>query len=387
MIPALWHDALIIGGGPAGATVAIALARAGRYPVLIEKSRDVQDKVCGEFLSPESLPYFRSMGIHPERLGAQTIHSVRVVSRDLIAEAPLPNPGLSLSRRILDENLLRCAREAGVSLLRGYTVEHLSRETRETFNSWHAQITDAAQTSISIRGGDAFLATGKHDLRGWPRLTQDSQNTLIALKMGFALSPEQQAELARYVELILFPGGYAGLQPVEPGCANLCLLITREKLRSLGGRWDRLLDHMQHHSPYLARRLGGAKPMFNRPLALSSIPYGYCTSLSVDEISPWRLGDQAAVIPSFCGDGIAIALYTAKRAAELYLGGATAATFHREVRREFKKRLYYTKMLSRLIITMPSLANAVRLWPSLLTEIFTATRLSTSAIQAASDVP
>jgi hypothetical protein len=98
------------------------------------------------------------------------------------------------------------------------------------------------------------------------------------------------------------------------------------------------------------------------------------------------LGDQVAVIPSFCGDGIAIALYTAKRAAELYLEGATAATFHREVRREFRNRLYCTTMLSRLIIAMPSLAKAVRLWPSLLTEIFTATRLSTSAIQAARDV-
>jgi len=386
MIPALWHDALIVGGGPAGATVAIALARAGQYPVLIEKSRDVQDKVCGEFLSPESLPYLRSIGIHLERLGAQIIHSVRVASRDLIAEAQLPNPGLSLSRRILDEDLLRCAREAGVSLLRGYTVEHLSRETRETYSSWRAQITDAAQNSISIHGGDAFLATGKHDLRGWPRRTQGSQNKLIALKMDFALSPKQQGELAGCVELILFPGGYAGLQPVESGCANLCLLITREKLRSLGGRWDHLLDHMQHHSSFLARRLSGAKPMLNRPLALSSIPYGYCTSSGVDELSPWRLGDQAAVIPSFCGDGIAIALYTAKRASELYLGGATAATFHREVRRELKNRLFCTTMLSRLIIAMPSLAKAVRLWPSLLTEIFSATRLSTSSIQAASNV-
>lgn len=387
MIPALWHDALIVGGGPAGAAVAIALARAGRYPVLIEKSRDAQDKVCGEFLSPESLPYLHSIGIHPERLGAQIIHSIRVGSRDLIAEAQLPNPALSLSRRILDEHLLRCAQESGASLLRGYTVEHLSRETMETSSSWRAQITDAAQTSISIHGGDVFLATGKHDLRGWPRLTQGSQNTLIALKMDFVLSPEQQAELTGCVELILYPGGYAGLQPVGLGCANLCLLVTREKLRLLDGRWDRLLDHMQHHSPYLARRLGGAKPMLNRPLALSSIPYGYCISPRVGELSPWRLGDQAAVIPSFCGDGIAIALHTAKRAAELYLDGATAATFHKEVRREFKNRLYCATMLSRLIIAMPSLAKAVRLWPSLLTEIFTATRLSTSAIQAVSNVP
>lgn len=385
MITSLCHDALIIGGGPAGSTLAIALANAGRQVVLIEKSKQEQHKVCGEFLSPESLPLLRHNGIHPERLGAQTVHSVRVAARDVLAEVPLPAPALSLTRRVLDEALLRQAQQAGVSLLRGYRAESLSRQPgREASCLWRAQITDSTDTSISIQAADAFLATGKHDLRGWSRSPRGTQNSLVALKMYFTLSPEQQAKLAGYVEIILYEGGYAGLQMVEGDCANLCALITREKLQALEGRWDRLLDHMQTHSTHLACRLRGAVSILERPIAISSIPYGYCAEESRDDPSPWRLGDQAAVIPSFSGDGMAIALYTGYRAAQLYLEGSTPATFHREVRHQFERQLYFGTMLSRLLIAIPSLAQAARLWPSVLSEIFTATRVPGAAIQVVS---
>jgi hypothetical protein len=240
---------------------------------------------------------------------------------------------------------------------------------------WRARLKDGAHSSISLDGSDAFLATGKHDLRGWARETSGSQNALVAMKNYFVLSVDQQTALNGHVEVILFPGGYAGLQLVEGGGANLCALVTREKLRALGGNWDRLLDHMLARSPHLARRLSGAATALDRPLALSAIPYGYCAPASSPEPTPWRLGDQAAVIPSFCGEGMAIALHTADLAARIYLSGASPAVFHAQVRDQFAHRLYRTTMLSRLIIAMPSLAQAVRPWPSILSEIFHATRL------------
>lgn len=83
---------------------------------------------------------------------------------------------------------------------------------------------------------------------------------------------------------------------------------------------------------------------------------------------------------------MAIALYTGCRAAQLYLEGATSASFHREVRDQFERRLYWGTMLSRLLITIPSLAQAVRLWPSVLSEIFTVTRLPGAALQIANPV-
>ena len=87
MIPVLCHDALVIGGGPAGAVLAREIAAAGRSVVLLERAREPHHKVCGEFLSPEALPLLAAAGIRPSQLGAQRIHALRIAARELLAEA------------------------------------------------------------------------------------------------------------------------------------------------------------------------------------------------------------------------------------------------------------------------------------------------------------
>ena len=86
--------------------------------------------------------------------------------------------------------------------------------------------------------------------------------------MYFRLAPAQQAELDGHVELILFPDGYAGLQSVEGGVANLSLLVTRTKLKECEGEWVQLLDAMQRASEHLAQRLQGAQAMLEKPLEI-----------------------------------------------------------------------------------------------------------------------
>lgn len=379
MMASLHCDAMVAGGGPAGASLAIRLARSGRRVILIERCREPQHKVCGEFLSPETAPLLSELGVDAKELGARCIRRVRLIARDAFAEAALPEPALSLTRLALDEVLLRRAQCAGVSLMRGYNVESLEHAA----DGWYASaVASTRQEHLSVFAGDAFLATGKHDLRSWQRNGAGAQSDLVAMKMYFTLSPKQQAELEENIELILYPGGYAGLQLVEGGCANLCTLTTRERLRSLGNQWNPLLEHMLHSSRHLALRLTGATPLESRPLALSSIPYGYTVEDSDVAPSPWRLGDQAAVIPSFCGGGVAIALHSARMAAGMYLAGSTQHDYHSVMRRQFEKRLYYATLLSRLMIAVPSAVQAVRLWPELISSIFTATRVPGSSAHA-----
>ena len=142
MIAPLSSEALILGGGLAGSALAIALAEAGRSVVLVEKGKEAQHKICGEFLSPESLPLLHRLGICPDYLGAQTIHSTRLVTREVLAEVRFPAPALSLTRRALDEALLQRAQQAGVNVHRGWTAERLDHS--EVSDQWQARVSDGA---------------------------------------------------------------------------------------------------------------------------------------------------------------------------------------------------------------------------------------------------
>lgn len=365
-------DALILGGGPAGAALGMLLAKAGRRVTILEKTYAAHDKVCGEFLSHEAVRYLRALGVEPATLGARPVSYVRLAGRKLFGECALPFTGISLTRRVLDEVLLTRAREAGAHVERGSCVEALEA----THECWVARLASGE----TRRATAAFLATGKHDLRGWKR-SPGIQNGLVAFKMYFQLARDDDAELESRVELILFPGGYAGLLFLPGGVMNLCLLVKRAMLQSLGGRWANVLDHIQSCSPYFARYLCGATPLLEKPLALSSIPYGYLRRDARDGL--WRLGDQAAVIPSFSGDGISIALHSAHLAAEHFVAGSSADEYQRNLHAQLRGPVKAATVVAQLMVAAPSLASGVRLWPRALAVITRRTRIPQAALLAA----
>lgn len=312
-------DILVIGGGVAGGGAAIALARAGRQVVLLERESGPHDKVCGEFLSGEAVLYLKSLGIDPVGLGARTIDRLRLAAGGRETSIDLPFPALSLSRRTLDTALLGRAAALGADIRMGAGVQSLVGDE----SGWQARLRDGATLAAS----HVFLATGKHDLRGWPR-PPGAQSDLIGLKQHWRLDPHEAEELAGYVELTLFSGGYAGLEPVEDGRANLCLLVKRDRFAALGNQWEALVDSMRRECPLLGRRLNGADSCSDRPLAVYAIPYGH---VATGGDALWRIGDQAAVIPSFSGDGMSIALHSAGLAVDCFLAGRTAAEYQRRI--------------------------------------------------------
>jgi len=363
--------ALIIGGGPAGASLAVRLARAGRPVVLIEREAGPHDKVCGEFLSFEAAGYLAELGLDATALGAVPITAVDLLHRDLTARSDLPFQALSLSRRIMDEALLARAVEVGAQLIRGRRVIRLQRIA----DRWRAHLNDGE----TIEATDVFLATGKHDLRGWGR-PAGRQSDLIGFKQHWTLSPEQAGRIRGRVELHLFPGGYAGLEPVEDDQANLCLVVRKRALNAAGRSWSSLLESLTTTCPSLSARLKGACPSTEKPLAIAAIPYGYVRARG-DGL--WRLGDQAAVIPSLAGEGMSIALHSARLAAEVVLAGGTSETYQRALARDVGRQVARATWLSRALVRDWTQALAIQMVlarPKALSLAAAATRLPQQAL-------
>jgi len=384
-----WLDGpLVLGGGLAGAAVATLLARAGARVTLVEQDAEPRHKMCGEFLSTEACESLLTMGLDVRALGAVPVHYVRLAGAGRCVGHELPFEAQSLTRRVLDEAMLRMAEESGVRVRRGERVEALERDE----SGWRvrtSRVTGESQGEV-LWAGDVFVASGKHDLRGHARRLEGrgrgahgvhgvkgAAGSMIAFKQYFRLAAEQSAELRGAIELVLFRGGYAGLQMVEGGCANLCLLVEAMRYRELGGTWGGLLEALEAESEHLRRRLGGADAVLERPLSLARIPYGYLRREAA-EPGLWYLGDQAAVIPSFSGDGMSIALHTARVAAEVYGRGLGPGDLTRRLAAELSGLMWRATLLSRRMSTGAGqrvVCGAVRAMPSLLPRAAAATRI------------
>jgi flavin-dependent dehydrogenase len=195
--------------------------------------------------------------------------------------------------------------------------------------------------------------------------------------MHWRVTKAQIATLNSCVELFLFPGGYAGLELVENGLANLCLVVRRRRFAELENRWDLLLAALRAELLPLHQMLVDAEPCSDRPLAIAAIPYGLVQRTSN---GPWHLGDQAAVIPSFCGEGIAVALHSARMAAEYYLMGKSAADFQADLASGLAKQVCGATLLSQMLVRPAGQTAAMamaQLAPRLIGQIASGTRIPT----------
>ena len=362
--------ATIIGGGLAGGAAATRLAQRGQAPLLLERESGTHDKICGEFLSVEAGRHLGALGFDVARLGGARIDRVRIHAGRRIAEARLPFVATGVTRRSLDAALLDHATAAGAEVRRDTAVRHIADGRAVTGDG----ATDA---------GPLLLATGKHDLRGESRDPAGTIQGLIGFKQFFRAGPRLRAALAGAVDVTTFDGGYAGVQCVEGDRVNLCLLVDRGRFKALGGTWPALFAALARE-PGLAM-LAEAEPLLDKPLTMSNVPYGYLATPTPHD-GLYRLGDQAAVIPSFCGDGMAMALHGGRLAADMLADGAPAPAYQARLRGDVARQVRLATGLQRFATSAPgrfALVAGLAAVPSALAALARWTRVEAGAVARA----
>lgn len=350
---------VIIGGGPAGAAAAIALARAGHAPLLLERDAAPREAVCGEFLGPDAAAALARLGLDLPGLGAVPLRRLRLGAGRREVALDLPFPAWGLPRRVLDGALRERAEEEGAELRPGTAVQGAEP-------GWRLRLSDGA----AVEAQRVLLATGKHALRGHPRAPAPAPSLGLKLHLeGVAMGPE--------VVLLPFAGGYAGLLPTpEPGGANLCAA-----LHGAPGAAARdgaaLLARVAAGSDLGARLLRDVRPAWDRPMAIGAVPYGFRHDGRAGPPGLFRLGDQASVIPSFTGDGVAMALHSGLAAAEAILAGRDAQAFHAAWRRTSARAMRWVGIGSALLGAWPAgLVTAAGLAPGAARMVARRTRLA-----------
>ena len=341
---------LIAGGGPAGASLAIRLAAAGREVVLVERDRFPRHKLCGEFISPECFGHFAELGVLEPMLsaGGERITgtlffalSGRTVG---IPGRAFGEPALGLSRSAMDAILLDRAKAVGVDVLEGAAIAS-------------ARVEQGEMRAVDIRTGegtreiaaDIFIdatGRGKAMVKAFHRAAGTGSERPARRSNGFVAFKAhlREAELAAgRCEIHFFQGGYGGINRVEGGAVNHCFLVRSEAVKGVGGRVEDVLEKLVYKNASARNALADSRPEMDW-MAVSFEGFGR-SELSYGP-RLFAVGDAASFIDPFTGSGMLMALESSAVLAEaLATPGDLSQVYSGLYSRRFRRRLFVCSLL------------------------------------------
>ena len=352
-------DAVVVGGGPAGSTVAALLRRAGASVSLCDAARFPRHKICGEYVPPAALESFARLGLleRVEAAGPLRHVGMAVISPDgtkVLGRYGGGARGLALRRYDLDGILLDGARRAGVEVLEGTRVTGLSRAADGIL-------------SVDLQSGES--------LRARLVVGADGRNSMVARRLGLRRSEPRHRKWAvmghfrgvetagDHGEMIVTPYGYCGINPLPRGLANVCIVVDRADIRAAAPGGARL-------AAFFARRIA-AHPLTRKRMAGASHVSGLRATgpmacRASDSIADGVLlvGDAAGFYDPFTGEGIGMALRGAELAAEVLARALAAGDVTRRTlvpyaaarRAAFRDRLRLDRLLQS-VLRRPRLAD------------------------------
>jgi flavin-dependent dehydrogenase len=359
-------DVVIIGGGLAGLTSAIHLSKSGLKVTLIEKNEYPKHKVCGEYISNEVLPYFQWLGLEIFDLKPSQISKMEFsTAKGKIISGDLPLGGFGISRYELDNYLCKKAIENGCQIFQETVTDIQFIE-----NEFRVFTSDNFELKSKIVLG-AFGKRSNID----QKLNRDfmqKNSPWLAVKAHYSGNL-----LNDLVGLHNFKGGYCGVSKVENNKINICYLADYETFKQYKNI-EEFQSKVVCKNPHLKAIFENSTILFEKPITISQISFEKKEAV---ENHILMIGDTAGLIHPLCGNGMAMAIHSAKIVSELiieYLDNKISTRkeleekYSKEWNTNFKSRLATGRFLSK-ILRMENLAaflmQLLAIFPFLLPKI------------------
>jgi flavin-dependent dehydrogenase len=335
-------DVAIVGGGLAGLVNAYLLAKEDYRVVLFEKKSYPFHRVCGEYISNEVIPFLEHNDLFPDDLDPVSISRFRLTSLNgKSLHMPLDLGGFGVSRYGFDNFLYKRCLQVGVDFRLKTTVENIGFK--------------ADQHEITVKGGECVAARvvigayGKRSSldRQLDRKFMKSRSPYLGVK--YHITTDYPEDL---ITLHNFRGGYCGVSRVEDDKVNLCYLASRNHLLKHGSI-EKMEGEVLFENPHLKELFRGASFIFDKPVVINEISFATKTPIEAHILMS---GDSAGMVTPLCGNGMAIAIRSARLLSELvaeFLKGAIIrheleAAYAGSWSANFQKRLWAGRKIQSL---------------------------------------
>ncbi|HWJ13221.1 MAG TPA: NAD(P)/FAD-dependent oxidoreductase [Gemmatimonadaceae bacterium] len=362
-------DVLVVGGGPAGSSIAHALAARGVDVLVVDRARFPRPKPCAEYLSPQASRILSRMGAldQVEGSGAAALSGIRiyapngsVIAGDFVAKHGYHgyrDRGLSIRREILDAILVERARGAGARVVEGAKVTDLLREPTGRVRGVRMTADDASRDVRArvVVGADGLGSVVARRLALTRRLRWPRRIALVTHYKGVK-------DVGEHGEMHVAPDGYVGIADVGGGLTTVAAVFPVSRSREISRDRVEFLRRWLFDQRRLALRFASAERV--TPVVAT----GPFASYARQAWAPGAalVGDAADFFDPFTGEGI----YSALRGGEMLadhvsemlaarkpaLADAALREYDRARRREFGGKWIVERVIG-AVVASPRLIN------------------------------